>query len=121
MLLVALRGADHEEVAHAAVYAVVLERILGRLLDDLEGDFLGGRHSDLDRDGQGSERDAARWDTICGVLVARGCLDAELGALLVRVESVLDGLAEEHGHVARPLFPDDDGAGGGTATEVGRG
>ena len=124
MLLVALRGASADEVGHAAVYAIVFERILGRLLDDLEGDFLGGRHRAPDRSGRGPEREAARLDAICGVLVARGCLDAGLGALLVRVESVLEGLAEEHGHAARPLFAaaDDDGDGGRrTATQGGRG
>ncbi len=121
MLLVALRGASAEEVGHAAVYAIVFERILGRLLDDLEDDFLGGRHRAPDRGGQGPEREAARLDAICGVLVARGCLDAGLGALLARVESVLEGLAEEHGHTPRPLFPVDDGTGGGTAMPAGRG
>ena len=110
MLLVALRSASPDEVGHAAVYAVVFERILGRLLDDLECDFLGGRHTGADRGDDRSERDAARLDAICGVLVARGCLDAGLGALLVRVESVLEGLAEEHGHAARPLFSDADDA-----------
>ena len=124
LLLVALRSASPDEVRHAAVYAVVFERILGRLLDDLECDFLGGRHTGADRGDDRSERDVARLDAICGVLVARGCLDAGLGALLVRVESVLEGLAEEHGHAARPLFADadadaDDGAGGSTATRAG--
>jgi hypothetical protein len=123
MLLVALRSASPDDVKHAAVYAVVFEGILGRLLDDLEGDFLGGRHTGMDRGASRSERDAARLDAICGVLLARGCLDAGLGALLVRVESVLEDLAEEHGHTARPLFSDDDddGAGGSTATRAGGG
>ncbi len=111
MLLVALHCVPVEEVAHSHVYADVLERIVGRLLDDLEGDFVGGRHTSMDH-GEAEEDDvAAKLNAACRQLAAGGGHDPErdldrdeLGALLARVEKVLEALAEEHGHHARPLF-----------------
>ncbi|MEA2844545.1 MAG: hypothetical protein QOJ69_2216 [Actinomycetota bacterium] len=115
MLLVALHCVPVEEVGHAHVYADVLERIVVRLLDDLEGDFVGGRHTSPDTADDTVGDTAAKLNVACEQLAAGSAHDAErdhdraeLGALLVRVERVLEALAEEHGHHARPLFPEDD-------------
>jgi hypothetical protein len=112
MLLVALHCVPADEVGHAQVYADVLERIVVRLLDDLQGDFVGGRHSKAD-DVVDDEPDEARakLEAVCEKLAAGAHHDAErdkdraeLGALLARVEAVLEALAEEHGHHAQSLF-----------------
>lgn len=111
MLLVALHCVPAEEVGHAKVYADVLERIVCRLLDDLARDFVGGRHTGAE-EGGGTDGDAAaKLEEACRKLAVGAHHDAErdhdraeLGALLARVESVLEALAEEHGHHARPLF-----------------
>lgn len=111
MLLVALHCVPAEEVGHAQVYADVLARIVARLLDDLEDDFVGGRHSTPDVVDDDQDDMAAKVDMACEKLAAGACHDAErdkdraeLGTLLARVEVVLEALAEEHGHHARPLF-----------------
>jgi hypothetical protein len=113
MLLVALHCVPAEEVGHGHVYADVLERILVRLLDDLERDFVGGRHRPMDPGHAEHDHDdvTAKVHAACRQLAAGGGHDperdqdpAELGALLARVEAVLEALAEEHGHHARPLL-----------------
>ena len=111
MLLVALHCVPADEVGHSHVYADVLERILSRLLDDLERDFVGGRRRTLQHDGPDGDSVAAKLDAACDQLAAGARHDAErdhdraeLGALLGRVEGVLAAVAEEHGHEARPLF-----------------
>ncbi len=115
MLLVALHCVPVEEVGHAHVYADVLERIVVRLLDDLQGDFVGGRHSSPDQPDDAAGDAAAKLNAACEQLAMGSHHDAErdhdraeLGILLARVETVLEGLAEEHGHHARPLFSDPD-------------
>jgi hypothetical protein len=111
LLLVALHCVPEDEVRHAQVYAGVLERILGRLLDDLERDFVGGRHSqgpmgDVPDDGVTTRMDAACTRFAGGRTDERPEADrADLGRLVARVERVLEAVAEEHGHTSRPLFP----------------
>ena len=112
MLLVALHCVPAEEVGHAHVYADVLERIVCRLLDDFARDFVGGRHTASDQgEGDGDRDTAAKLEAACRQLAAGAHHDAErdhdrteLAAVLARVEAVLEALAEEHGHHARPLF-----------------
>jgi hypothetical protein len=117
MLLIALHCSpmeDGDDIGHGHVYAGVLQRIVERLVDDLERDFVGGRGGRPDRPEVDDDEAAARLDSFCHRLDAgpRGRSDephsntAQLGALLVRVEAVLDALATEHGHSARPLLPD---------------
>jgi hypothetical protein len=115
MLLVALHCIPSDEVEHAHVYADVLERITARLLDDLEEDFVGGRHHrpHLGLDGREGDLEGDL-DAACRQVApgadhdpARDKDRSELAALLVRVEAVLEALAEEHGHEARPLFAAD--------------
>jgi Ion channel len=110
LLLVALHCAPPNDVGHARVYADVLERIVGRLLDDLERDFVGGRHRPGPLPDVPDDEAADRMDVACGQL-AGGSPDhrpevarPDLGPLVARVERVLEALAEEHGHSSRPLF-----------------
>ncbi len=111
LLLVALRCADPVAVPHARTYADVFELILGRLLGDLERDFVGGRR----RGGPSADREEPERDVraLCSSVdpefastshIERA---AELRWLLGRAEAVLAGVAEEHGHPATPLFSEE--------------
>ncbi|MDQ4070152.1 MAG: potassium channel family protein [Actinomycetota bacterium] len=117
LLLVALR-CESKAVRHAGLYADVLRQVLVRLLDDLERDFVGGRRRNIEPQGVVEEDEEARMTALLGRLGAsedgQGEGDparAELGALLARAERVMEAVAEEHGHQARPLLPDRTGQG----------
>lgn len=111
LLLVALRCADPGAGPHAPIYGDVVERILDRLLGDLERDFVGGR-----RPGSGphvgDRLDEQVIEALCASVdphfagAGRVGRPAELRALLARTEAVLAAVAHEHGHRSQPLLPD---------------
>ena len=110
LLLAALHCESKAEVGHASVYADALGKVIVRLLDDLERDFVGGRRKSPDQPEIGREdaeaRMAALFDTVGPEGGPRGGDGSELAALLVRAGRVLEAVADEHGHDARPLLPE---------------
>jgi hypothetical protein len=108
LLLVALRCANPGAVAHAPTYADVFELILGRLLDDLERDFVGGRRlGGPSEDGDEGELDvSALCASVDPHFAGRSHVEraGELDSLLNRAEAVLRAVAEEHGHPPTSLF-----------------
>ncbi len=116
LLLAALHCESKADVGHASLYADVLRKVLLRLLDDLERDFVGGRRTAVETPGVAGEEAEARMTALLATLGAAGDGQrgrdsgrAELGALLVRAERVIEAVAEEHGHEARPLLPEPTG------------
>lgn len=126
LLLAAMHADAKAEGGHPSMYADALGHIIVRLLDDLERDFVHGRRRPVGdpRDRQGDAD--ARLTALFGTLDPNGGHDrgteperVELAAVLVRAERVLEAVAKEHGHQARPLLPElssDAGEGDVTAT-----
>ena len=113
LLLAALHSDAKAGVGHASMYADALGHVIVRLLDDLEADFVHGRRRPV-RQAGGSQEDAdARLTALFAPLDAHDGEQrepdpehVELAALLVRAERVLEAVAHEHGHQARPLLPE---------------
>ena len=108
MLLLALRCADPEVLPHAPMYGDVMEKIVDRLLGDLERDFVGGRRRQRDpsRDGDEDYDIAAMCASIDGTFLngAGRERSTALNAVLARADAALRGVADEHGHSFEPLF-----------------
>ncbi len=113
LLLVALHCADTEKVETAPLYAAQLERIVARLLEDLQRDFLGGQRGRTAQPEPPGEDERNRLSMLCATLDPggkRGGQDQvpdELVSLLDRVDTVLVALAHEHGHDAHAVLPKD--------------
>lgn len=111
-LLVASLHCLGSSVDYAPVYRGMLEKILSRLLDDLERDFLGGwrgpsRSDDDAEAGNPADRLAELCATMCPDQEEGGSTEERerLASLLARADMVLLGLAREHGHDARGVLP----------------
>ena len=111
LLLVALRCANPGAVPHAPTYAGVFELILGRLLEDLERDFVGGRRGSGPT--AGPDEPGHDVSALCGSVDPQFASHShveragELRGLLARAEAVLAGVDEEHGHPTTSLFSED--------------
>ncbi len=112
LLLVALRCAPDSSVEYAPVYAEMMEKLLARLLDDLERDFLGGRRRGEARPDPPGDEAGASLRQLCTSLASDG-QEAKpeggwerLGSLVTRADMVLEALAREHGHDAQRVLPE---------------
>jgi hypothetical protein len=95
------------------MYAEALGHVVVRLLNDLESDFVHGRRRSFGPPAGRQEDADARLTALFATLRPDGGHQpepapgrSELAALLVRAERVLEAVAEEHGHQARPLLPE---------------
>ncbi len=110
LLLVTLRCGQSRDGGRPSVYADVLEKAVGRLLDDLQRDFVGGRRR------QGGELPLAddtadRLRAVCSSIHPDGrepdhphVIQDGLDQLVARAEAVLAAVAAEHGHDATPIL-----------------
>jgi hypothetical protein len=111
LLLVALRCAQDSSAPYAPVYAEMMENVLGRLLDDLERDFLGGRRRGKAQPAPDGDEAGADLRHLCNALSSDGrdtSSEGEwerLGSLVKRADMALEALAREHGHNAQPVLP----------------
>ena len=113
LLLAALHCESKAGVGYASMYEDLLRKVVVRLLDDLERDFVGGRRKWPEQPGVGPDEADARTEVLSAIVHGGGDGQdhrdqdgAELAALLARSERVLEAVAEEHGHRARPLLPE---------------
>jgi Ion channel len=113
LLLVALRCAQDSSAPYAPVYAEMMENVVDRLLGDLERDFLGGRRRGKARPEPDGDEAGADLRQMCHAVSSNGretTTEAEwerLGSLVRRADMVLEALAREHGHDARPVLPEE--------------
>ncbi len=110
LLLVALRCGQGRDGGPASVYAEALEKAIGRLLEDLQRDFVGGRRRKL---GQLPLADdtGQRLREVCSFLSPHDfepnpedAVPDGLDDLVAQAEAVLGAVAVEHGHDAAPIL-----------------
>ncbi len=112
LLLIALRCAPAHSLDYTPVYAEMMENVVGRLLDDLESDFLGGRRRGQAPPDPPGDEAGVRLRQMCSALCADGRETnfegdwERLGSLVTRADLVLEALAREHGHGAQPVLPE---------------
>jgi Ion channel len=112
LLLIALRCAPGESAQYAPAYAEMMEKIVTRLLGDLERDFLGGHRGGGAQPDPPGDEVGARLREICSALASKGGATTSeegwerLGSLVTRADMVLGALAREHGHDAQRVLPE---------------
>lgn len=112
--LVVRWGLAREALGHASFYGHALERSLGRILEDLENDFIGGRRQRAEPGEPLDEDDAARRLARLREAVAEvepgaeasgdDAGDEDFADFVTHLESVLSSLAHEHRHEFEPLL-----------------